>query len=174
MKKFVIFTACLYLVSCGDYHVSNYLYEQYCSDKDLVGQFIFEQEGLTDKFFKEIPTDEIALRRVAGSHYLQDKRYLINENALRQHYKIVHSEKKLLSPIGPVHSFESYILRMSDGKKLGKAVTIRNKRGWLYETSLLWTNNGIICPRYKSERGSYITNEDSVTLIQKIFYKIED
>ncbi len=167
----MIFTACLYLVSCGDYHVSNHLYNQYCSDKSLVGQFIFEQEGLTDEFFKEIPTDKIALRRVAGSHYLQDKRYLINEYVLKQYYKIVHLEKQLLSPIGPVYSLESYILRKSDGKKLGKAVSIRNKKGWLSETSLLWTNTGSICPRYKSEYGRYVTNEDHTTLIQKIFYR---
>ena len=167
----MIFTACLYLVSCGDYHVSNHLFKKHCSDKSLVGQFIFEREGLTDEFFKEIPTDEIALRRVAGSHYLHDKQYLVNYYVLKQYYKIVHYEKKLLSPIGPVHSFESYILRKSDGKKLGKTVQIRNKRGWFYGTSLLWTNNGTTCPIYKAENEKHITHEDPSTLIQKIFYK---
>ncbi len=125
----MIFTACLYLVSCGDYHVSNHLFKQYCSDKSLVGQFIFEREGLTDEFFREIPTDKIALRRVDSSYYLQDKTDLLNEHVLNKYYKIVREERKLLSPIGPVYSFESYILRKSDGIKLGKAVNILNKKG---------------------------------------------
>jgi len=171
MKKSIIFIGCLYLVSCGDYHVSNFIFQSYCDDKSVVGQFIYQREGLSDEFFREIPTDRIALRRVAGSHYLQNKRYLLNDYVLKQYYKIVHLEKKALSPIGPVYSLESYILRKSDGKKLGKAVSIRNKNGWLNETSLLWTNTGSICPRYKSEHGRYITNEDHTTLIQRIFYK---
>lgn len=171
MKKLLIFIGCLYLVSCGDYHVSNLIFQSYCDDKSLVGQFIYQREGLTDEFFREIPTDKVELRRVSGSYYLEDKKYLIDSAIFKQYYKRVYREKTLISRIGPIYLFESYISQKSDGKKLGKSVSIVNKKGWLSETNLLWTNTGSNCPRYKSESGAYTTNTDDTSLKQRIFYK---
>ena len=171
MKKSLIFIGCLYLVSCGDYHVSNFIFQSYCDDKSYVGQFIYQREGLSDEFFREIPTDQVELRKVIGSYYLEDKQYLIDSAVFDKHYEKVYQEKELLSPIGPIYSFESYIFRKSDGKKLGKAVSVVNKKGWLHETNLLWTNTGSNCPRYKSKGGTYIANPDHTSLKQHIFYK---
>lgn len=171
MKKSLIFIGCLYLVSCGDYHVSNLIFANYCKDKSLVGQFIYQREGLSDDFFRVIPADEVELRRVSGSYFLENRKYLINAGIFEQHYQKVYQEKTLLSKVGPIYSYESYILRKSDGKKLGKAVSVVNKKGWLHETNLLWTNTGSNCPRYKSKGGTYIANPDHTSLKQRIFYK---
>ena len=135
----------------------------------MVGQFVYQREGLTGAFFRKPPTDKVELRKVAGSYYLENKKYLINSSVFDKYYLKVHLEKKILSHIGPVYSLESYMLRKSDGEKLGKEVSIISKRGWLYGTNLLWTNNGDKCPKYKPE---YLTNEGHTSLIQQIFYKL--
>ena len=171
MKKSIIFIGCLYLVSCGDYHVSNFIFQSYCNDKSVVGQFIYQREGLSDDFFREIPADGIALRRVRGNFYLDNKKYLIDENKFSESYSYQFSKRSLLSKIGPIYEEKTVITRKSDGKILGKAVSLVNKKGWFHETNLLWTNTGELCPIYKSETGRNIGNSDHFSLIQHIFYK---
>lgn len=171
MKKLLIFIGCLYLVSCGDYHLSNLIFQNYCEDKSYVGQFIYQREGLSDDFFREIPADGVALRMVSGDLYLDNKKYLIDENQFTERYSYQFSKRSLLSKIGPIYAEETVITRKSDGKILGKAVSLVNKKGWFHETNLLWLNTGTLCPIYKSKLGRNIGNSDHFSLIRHIFYK---
>lgn len=171
MKKSIIFIGCLYLVFFGDYHVSNLIFQSYCNDKSFVGQFIYQREGLRDDFFREIPIDGIALRRVSGDLYLDNKKYLIDKNKFTERYSYQFSKRSLLSKIGPIYAEETIITRKSDGKVLGKAMSLVNKKGWLSETNLLWLNTGELCPIYKSKLGRNTGNPDHFSLIQHIFYK---
>jgi len=171
MKKFIIFIGCLYLVSCGDYHLSNLILQSYCDDKDFVGQFVYQREGLTDEIFREIPSGGAELRRVSGDLYLDNKKYLIDENKFNEHYIYQYSKRSLVSSIGPIYANETSVTRKSDGKVLGKAVSLVNKKGWYHELNFLMVNTGDLCPIYRSKTGRNVGNPDHFSLIQHIFYK---
>jgi hypothetical protein len=158
-------------VSSGDYHISNLIFQNYCDDKDYVGQFVFQREGLEDDFFREIPSGGVALRRVSGNLYLDNKKYLIDETKFKRHYSYLFSKRSLISKIGPIYEEKTSIIRKSDGKILGQAVSLVNKKGWYAETNLLWHNGGELCPIYRSKSGRNIGNSDHFTLIKNIFYK---
>ena len=171
MIKFFLLIACLYLVSCGDYHLSKLIFKNYCDDKDYVGQFIYQREGLTDNFFREIPSGGAELRRVRGNFYLDNKKYLIDATKFTKHYSYQYSKRSLISNIGPIYEEKTSVIRKSDGKVLGIAVSLVNKKGWFAETNLLWINMGALCPIYKSKTGRNIGNSDHFSLIKQIFYK---
>lgn len=74
MKKLLIFIGCLYLVFFGDYHVSNYIFKQYCADKNLVGQFIHERKGLSGEFFMQVPLNDVELRKIDKGFFIDEKK----------------------------------------------------------------------------------------------------
>jgi len=172
MKKILIFIGCLYLVSCGDYHVSNFLFQSYCDDKDFVGQFVYQREGLTDEFFREIPEARKDRVGILGEFYLDNKKYLIDANKFANHYWYQFSKRSLVSTIGPIYVDETLITRKSDGKLIGKAISFVNKKGWLHGVNLSMHNTGDKCPIYTSKNGLRLTNSDHFTLIQNTFFKI--
>ncbi len=159
-----VFAACN-----GDRIYSEHLFEQYCNEEGRTGQFINERVGLADEFFRDIPSKTLGIEI---EYFLNDKKHLIDEVKFHEHYIEKYKVENRLSFIGPIYSYESSVLRKSDGKILGKAVSLVNKKGWFSETALLWINVGTTCPRHKAEDGTYLANSDHITLINKIFHKI--
>lgn len=76
----------------------------------------------------------------------------------------------MLSPIGPIYSYEYNIIRNSDGKVLSKSVGLLNKKGWWSRQSVLGMTVGDSCPEYKSKNGIVLKSVHS-DLLRNTFYK---
>lgn len=151
--------------------LSKYLFEGYCNDKDLVGQFIYERVELSEEYFRPIPTDPKIY--IEGGFYLDGKKLLIDKNRLKQSYTIKYLEDKTLSKIGPITAQEKQIVRKSDGKIISKSVTLLNmlnKKG----TKNFPHVEGVTCLT-KDRKGAYTTGELNIphySIIQNTFYKL--
>ena len=117
---------------------SDSLFEQYCHEEGRVGQFIYERVALEGEFFRPIPTDEVELRRIANSYYIDNKKLLIDKERFKQSYTRDFLKRVEISSVGPIYSVESTLVRKSDGKVLSKAVSLLNMQGK--------TNKYIPCP----------------------------
>ena len=147
------------------------MFKEYCADKGLVGQFVYEQEKLSDDFFREIPKENKDRIGISGDFYIDNKKYLIDADKFEKHYSITYVKLDQLSKIGPIYAKETSVVRKKDGKLLGKSVSLNNKKGWLHELNFLMVNTGDTCPIYITKDGQRISNPDHSTLIQNIFKK---
>ncbi len=170
-KAFIYFSSFSFLALFGDFLLSSAVFQYYCSDKEFVGQHIYERVALTDDMFlsppdtdKERTTIDVTLLINNESKWIDGKKF----NAV---YDYQFSKRTTLFPIGPVFKTETTVKRKADGKLLGKSVSLTNKKGWLHELDLLWLNTGAKCPVYKSEQGLNLGNSDHSTLINNIFYR---
>lgn len=171
MKKSLIVIGCLYLVSCGDYHISNLVFNNYCSDENFVGQFVYERVGLPEEMFLKLPESSLGRSQHSSSLFINNKTELINGKKFNALYDYQFLIKTTFFPIGPIYQTETTVTRKVDGKLLGKAVSLTNKLGWFHELDLLWLNTGVYCPVYKSKQGLNLGNSDDSTLISNIFYR---
>jgi hypothetical protein len=147
---------------------SEYLFEQYCNEEGRVGQFIYERVALSEEFFRPIPTDEVELRRIANSYYIDNKELLIDKERFKQSYIRNFFEHKVLSPIGPIYSVESILVRKSDGKILSKAVSLLNMQG---RTRKYAPIRGVYCPTGQDSNGHGLSHKHHFNLIENTFYK---
>lgn len=154
-----------------DYHLSNYLFEQYCNEEGRTGQFIYERVGLGEEYFIPIPKDERELIRVDNGFFIDDRKLLIDKNQLVQDFDISRQKKTILSRIGPIYSYEYNIIRKSDGKVLSKSVDLLNKKGWWSRKSVLGMTVGDTCQKYKNPKGLYSSKSAHTGLIKNTFYK---
>ncbi len=173
MKKFIWFTVILIVGSfsaCnGDRILSEYLFEKYCNEKGRTGQFIYERVGLGEEYFMPIPKGGVELRRVDNGFFIDDKKLLIDKHRFLQNFNIT-MKKTMLSPIGPIYTDETIIIRTSDGKVLSKAVSLLNKKGWWSRKSVLGVTVGDSCPEYKNSSGD-ILKSDHADVLKNTFYK---
>lgn len=147
---------------------SEQLFEQYCHEEGRVGQFIYERVGLGDEYFRPIPTDAKALRRLDNSFYINKKKLLIDKEHFEQRYTLSFYERKELSSIGPIYSVESTIVRNSDGKVLSKAVSLLNMQG---KTSKHFYVEGVTCQPGRDSRGRTYYHKKHMNLIENTFFK---
>ncbi len=147
---------------------SDSLFEQYCNEEGRVGQFIYERVALGEEFFRPIPTDEVELRRIANSFYIDNKRLLIDKERLMESYKINYLKRRKLSSIGPIYSVESTLVRKSDGKLLSKAVSLLNMQG---RTRNYVPIRGVYCPSGQDSKGYDLSQKHHFNLIENTFYK---
>ncbi len=147
---------------------SESLFEQYCNEEGRVGQFIYERVALGEEFFRPIPTDEVELRRITNSYYIDKRKLLIDKERFKQTYTRSLWEKTMLSPIGPIYTMESTIVRKSDGKLLSKAVSLLNMQGKIREHLPVY---GVTCPTGRDLNGSSRYSQKHLNLIEKTFYK---
>jgi len=145
---------------------SESFFEQYCNEDGRVGQFIYERVALDEKFFRPIPTDEVELRRVDKGYYINDRKLLINKEVFNQAYTLNSFKKTVLSDVGPIHSFETTIVRKSDGKVLSKAVSLRNMLG---QTRGKYPIYGVYCRQGRDVKGISFHNKEHSNLIDKTF-----
>ena len=159
-------------VGCyGDMAISNLLFKKYCNEEGRTGQFIYERVGLGEEYFKPIPftKEGVALHFDRGFLIGQDK-LLIDKHHFLQNFNIT-MEKTILSPIGPIYTDETTIVRKSDGKVLSKAVSLMNEKGWWSRESVLGTNVGDICPKYRDINGHINVKSDHSDVLRNTFYK---
>jgi len=147
---------------------SEQLFEQYCNEDGRVGQFIYERVGLSEEYFMAIPTDAIELRRIADSFYIDNKNLLIDKQHFKQSYTANYLEKKMLSPIGPIYTIESTIVRKSDGKILSRAASLLNM---LDKASDYFPVEGVTCPTGIDIQGNPLSNKHHFNLIENTFFK---
>jgi hypothetical protein len=147
---------------------SEHLFEQYCNEEGRVGQFIYERVALSEEYFRPIPTDQKELDRIENSFYIDNKALLIDKKRFKQSYSLNYLKRKVLSPIGPIYSVESTIVRKSDGKVLSKAVSLLNKLG---KTSKYFPVQGVTCPTGRDNKGHPFYNMHHFNLIENTFFK---
>ena len=145
---------------------SESLFEQYCNEEGRVGQFIYERVALGEEFFKPIPADEIELRRLDKGYYINDRKLLIDKEVFNQVYTLNSLKKTVLSDVGPIHSFETTIVRKSDGKVLSKAVSLRNMLG---QTRGNYPIYGVYCRQGRDVKGRAPHQKESFNIIDKTF-----
>ena len=168
---FMIVLIGAYPACSWDAHLSNYLFEQYCNEEGRTGQFIYERVGLGEEYFIPIPKDERELIRVDNGFFINGKKLLIDKQRFLRDFTINTMEEMMLSSIGPIYSYETTIVRKSDGKVLSKAVDLLNKKGWLSRQSILGMTVGDSCPQYKDNRGRFISKSAHTGVIKNTFYK---
>jgi hypothetical protein len=123
---------------------------------------------LSEEFFRPIPTDEVELRRIANSYYIDNRKLLIDKERFKQRYIRNFFEHKVLSPIGPIYSVESTLVRKSDGKVLSKAVSLLNMQG---KSSKYIPAQGVYCPTGRDKKGHHLSQKHHFNLIDNTFYK---
>ena len=155
----------------GDRIISKYLFEQYCNEEGRIGQFIYERVGLDEEYFIPIPKDEVELRRVDKGFFIDENKLLIDKHRLMLDFNINTMKKTMLSRIGPIYSYETTIVRKSDGKVLSKAVSLLNKKGWWSRKSILGMTVGDSCPQYRDITGLVVTKSDHSDVLRNTFYK---
>ncbi|TPH14224.1 hypothetical protein [Litorilituus lipolyticus] len=147
---------------------SDSLFEQYCYEEGRVGQFIYERVALGEEYFRPIPTDEVELRRTENGYYIDNRKLLIDKERFKQSYTRNFFERKVLSPIGPIYSVESTLVRKSDGRVLSKAVSLLNMQG---RTRNYVPIRGIYCPIGQDSNGNDLSHKYHLNLIENTFYK---
>lgn len=147
---------------------SERLFEQYCNEEGRVGQFIFERVALGEEYFRPIPTDARELRRLDNDFYINDKKLLIDKQIFKQSYIFNNRKSTVLSPIGPIYSIESTIVRKADGKVLSKAVSLLNM---LDKTSKYFPVEGVSCRVGRDSKGHPYSVKEHRNLIEKTFVK---
>ena len=171
MKKVLIVLGCLFLVSCGDYHLSNMVFNHYCSDEDFAGTFVYEQVELSDDYILVPPESVKSRRSIRTSLLIEDRKYLIDEQLLKVKYDWSIRKRKKFLFIGPIYKTESIVIRKHDKKVLGKAVTLTNYKGWLHELSIFMENTGNTCPSIVSEHGRNLSYDHHYNLLKRVFYR---
>lgn len=151
-SAFLTFAGASYLTFCGDYHVSNLVFNHYCSDENFVGQFVYERVALPDEMFLKLPeTDQERLQH-RSSFFINNSTELIDGEKFNALYDYKFSNRSMFFPVGPIYKTETIVKRKTDGKLLGKAVSLTNKKGWFHELDLLWLNMGADCHKYQGNR----------------------
>lgn len=150
---------------------SERLFKQYCNEEGRVGQFIYERVALSEEYFRPIPTEGKELRQIDVIYYLNSdgKRLLIDQNRFDQSYERIFWDKRMISPIGPIYSLETSIVRKLDGKVLSKAVSLLNMQG---KTRKYVPIRGVYCPDAQDPQGYSLSIINHRNLIQKTFFKL--
>lgn len=150
----------------GDKERSEQLFEQYCHEEGRVGQFIYERVELGEEYFRTIPSDDKELSRLDKRFYINEKKSLIDKQRFKQSYIFNYQIKTMLSPIGPIYSYETTIVRKTDGKILSKAVSLLNM---LDKSSKYFTVEGETCPTGRDIQRSSLFNKSHSNLIGRTF-----
>lgn len=146
---------------------SESLFEQYCNEEGRVGQFIYERVALGEEFFRPIPTNGVELRRVDNGYYIEGKTLLIDKEIFSQVYDLISLKKIRLSDVGPIDSYETTIVRKSDGKVLSKAVSLRNMLG---QTRGRFPIQGVYCRPGRDVKGRSLFYKQHMNLIENTFF----
>ena len=133
-----------------DYHVSKYLFKQYCEEEGRVGLFIYEKVALSDEYFMSFPKDTDP--RDLDRRFIVGENLMINRERFEQDFIFEIYKQKPLSNIGPIVSIETSITRKYDNKILSKTVSIKNRKGW-FSKAASFGYGYEKCPSSKRESG---------------------
>lgn len=160
----------VYAVFFWDYHLSKYLFKQYCEEEGRVGIFVYEQVALSDEYFIPFPIDKDP--RYLPRKFVMSDNLMIREDKLTKDFLINTKRKDIVSEVGPIYSYTTTIVRKSDGKVLSKAVSLKNELGWQVRSrKALFPSGGEECPKGVIENGSLKPNFDHYDVVNKVFLK---
>lgn len=154
-----------------DYHLSKYLFKQYCEEEGRVGLFIYEKVELDDEYFMPFPKDKDP--RDLDQRFVVGDNLMINRKRFDKEYIFDDYKEIPLSAIGPIFSVETWVLRKGDGKVLGKAVSLTNHLGWWIESSK-FGNKDESCPSGRDKYGLWNFHRARRLLIKKVFYGLRE
>lgn len=176
MKKMwilLLVITCSYTACHWDYHLSNHLFKKYCNDKDKVGLFIYEEVPLRDEYFMPFPKD--VDRRDLDPRFIIADNLMINRERFEQDFTLEVYKDVLLSNIGPINAVETSVTRVSDHTLLGKAVSLKNGKGWWFRDIQSFGQRSVdTCPTGRDEKGFSNYRYAHKALIKRIFtHKIQ-
>ena len=159
-----------YLGLLGEFHLSKYLFKQYCEEKGRTGAFIYEKVALPAAFF--VPETQAYKKSVfSDDSFVLDETATINREIFNRYYRVDYYKEKILSKVGPIYSVDTTITRLSDQKVLSKASSLNNKLGWLSRyLSKAFTSNGQTCPSGR-KNGRVLFIQEHNDLIKNAFIK---
>jgi len=158
-----------YSIFFWDYHVSKYLFKQYCEEEGRVGLFIYEKVALPDEYFMPYPKDKDEIFNLSN-RFVIDEDLVFDKTKLEEKYTFTYRKVVSLSDIGPINSLETSVFRRSDNKLLGKAVSLTNHLGSWIDSSK-FGKKVEHCPTGYDERGLSNSGKLHLGLIKEIFYK---
>jgi len=155
-----------YSIFFWDYHVSKYLFKQYCEEEGRVGIFIYEKVALPEEYFLPFPKGKDA--RDLDPRFVVSDNKMISRERLEQDYIFKSYEHKLVSKIGQIESVETSVTRKLDNKILSKAVAIKNHKGWFAGISSFGYASES-CPSTRRESG--LIDSEYTKLHETIIHK---
>jgi len=162
-----------YSIFFWDYHVSKYLFKQYCEEEGRVGVFIYEKVALPNEYFIPFPKDKDP--RYLPRMFVIADNVMIRESILKKDFTINIKKKNIVSKIGPVYSYTTTVVRRLDGKVISKAVSLGNKKGWVIRyLSKAFPSSGIECPNRVDKNGISLPNYDHSDVVNQAFFKNKD
>lgn len=152
-----------------DYHLSKYLFKQYCEEEGRIGLFIYEKVELDDEYFMPFPKDKDP--RDLDQRFVVGDNLMINKERLEQSYILGKYRKtEPISDIGPILSVETLVFRKSDNKLIGKSVHLANRLGWWINSSKLGIRTDS-CPSGYDSHGNSQSGLLHHRLVKEIFLK---
>lgn len=171
MKKSIGVTVAVlvvgYVAFSWDYHLSNYMFKKVCGPEGEIGSYIYEKVALDDKYFAPIPPGE-ELRNM-DQRFLYGDNITIDRDVFDRDYSFKTYKYIPYSSLGRISLSQTSVVRKSDGKLLGKAVSASNGRGWFNQFGALDGTPGVRCPTGRDENGYSYYRMDHKKLIKRIF-----
>jgi hypothetical protein len=169
IKKLVFFLvflpAAAFVVLTWDYYLSKFLFKRYC-DAGLTGLFVYEQVELDGKYLKRIPED--ADRLLLDRRFMLDEDWMIDRELFELEYELLFYKGRSLSTVGPIIAVETTVVRKTDGRLLGKAVSLANGLGWWINSSGFGSKVDT-CPHGRDSLGAPNYYKDHDHLAGKVF-----
>ena len=95
MKKTLVTLLGIYVVTFGDYHLSNYNFYKYCKSGRYTSTVIHEKVGLSENYFVSYSQQSKKIRAVGSSFYLNDKNDLVDgKNLIKTMSILIFQSKK--------------------------------------------------------------------------------
>ena len=171
MKKtwiLLLVIACSYTACHWDYYLSNYLFEKYCNEDGRTGLFVYEKVQLGDEYFMPFPKDKDPFN--LDSRFVVGDNLMINRERFDRDFVLDVYKDVLLTNIGPINAVETSVIRISDQKLLGKAISLNNGKGWWYrEIESFGQQTVKTCPSGRDEKGFSYYRRAHKALIKKVF-----
>ncbi len=144
-----------------DYYLSNYMFKNVCGPDGEIGSFVYEQVVLDEKYFTTIPAGKEI--RDMDPRFLYGENVTIDRGVFDKDFSFETYKYIPYSSLGPISLSETSVVRKSDGKLLGKAVSASNGQGWLNQFGALDGTTG------RDKGGFSYYRMDHKKLIKRIF-----
>ena len=153
-----------------DYHLSQYLFKQYC-EEGRIGLFVYEKVPLSDDYFIPFPKDKEQLFNLS-KRFVIDEDLVFDKTKLDEKYTFTYRKVVSISDIGPIQALETSVSRNADNKLLGKSISFVNGKGWWYrKVSSFGQPTVVHCPSCYDEKGDSNSGKLHSDLIKEVFYR---
>ncbi len=147
-----------FLVFRWDYYLSQYLFEQVCSDSDLIGLHVYERDYV-DRQYTTVQVVENGYPMTSRNEYYYEDNIALLKDHIDNRFDYKRSELVELYSVGPIVILQTTLTRKSDGKLLAKAVTAQSMQGWLNRFFSSGYHRSF-CPTNEVEPGEILSDAD--------------